>query len=452
MPSGAKKRKAAKKKKENEANNSSTANSKGNGDLKIQDEKESDNGDVSFPVSQDHHHHSFVEGSNGEKEEEKDTPSVQPLVAGEKTKEPIPNDEKDMQEVGLVADSELPIVNETKPEDDSEHTDLYIEQAKPSVESRDGCSSSSSSNESQVREDSVFDGSPKTRAEAYNSVLGASPADIPAKLPVSLPDVVTRGTEGPLVEENYNSVMANSPVVVDEGKPVIATQNDTVEKTLSSDSVELGLKENGKKILPPSEEKDSRLSPVIVDMDPRREEDKKSATLNENLRTASDTKVSGSKENGEKMLPSSMFNSSEAELNSKDDKVLSLVGETSGQYSSTNLDTLKEKGEKMPPCSEETSSMVSESMEREEKVFPLLDENSVASSGAMGLKVEGGKMVQSSDSRSVRTNNSVENVRGSEIPEPTNSLTLVPLPPQRLQKTSWKGCCGLFDLFSGTGH
>lgn len=30
--------------------------------------------------------------------------------------------------------------------------------------------------------------------------------------------------------------------------------------------------------------------------------------------------------------------------------------------------------------------------------------------------------------------------------------TLVPLPPQRLQKTSWKGCCGLFDLFSGTGH
>lgn len=388
----------------------------GNGDLKIQDEKESDNGDVSFPVSQDRHHHSFVEGINGEKEEEKDTPSVQPLIAGEKTIEAIPNDEEDTQKIGLVADTERQIVSETKPEGDSERTDVYIEHVKPSVESRDGCSSSSSSNKSQVREDSVFDGSQKTRAEAYNSVLEASPTDVPANLPVSLPDVVTHDTEGPVVEETYNSVMGNSPVVVDEGKPVIA------EKTLSSVSVELGLKENGEKILPPSEERDSRLSPVIVDMDSRREEDKRSAMLNENLGTASDTKVSGTKENGEKMLPSSMFNSSEAELNNKDDKVLSLLGEASGRYPSTKLNTLKENGGKMPPCSEETSSTVSESMEREEKVFPLSDENSVASSGAMGSKVDGGKMVQSSDSRSVETNNSVENVRGSEIPELTNSL------------------------------
>lgn len=147
MPSGAKKRKAAKKKKGNQSNNhpnpsSASAHSHaGDEDVKHQDDKGSDVGEVSSPASQDHHRHETLLTEGEEEEIEKEWNLSNPPTVGE-LKTDTGHVQKALESVVRV-ETEIEIDNESGHKDEMKSYD-----GGSSGRSSSSSSSSSSDNES----------------------------------------------------------------------------------------------------------------------------------------------------------------------------------------------------------------------------------------------------------------------------------------------------------------
>ncbi|GMY37834.1 muscle M-line assembly protein unc-89 [Fagus crenata] len=255
MPSGAKKRKAAKKKKVLEAHTNtnlsiSTNNPQGNDDLKSQDGKESDGGEVSTPASRDldSDHNSFNEGN--EELEEQDPSSIRSFVAEDKSMEGVPIDVEGEQKIGSEDDGAVKIERELKSDDNSERKNgifEHIESTKQAHNRDDQSSSSSSSSDDETR---VIE---KKKEEAYNSVVEASSYDDLVK-PVNCSlEEVTQVTENALVGETVKSIAESVPLI-DTVESVVSvskekihiTESAPVENPVIGDLGESGSKESEK--------------------------------------------------------------------------------------------------------------------------------------------------------------------------------------------------------------
>ncbi|KAL0328939.1 UNVERIFIED_CONTAM: hypothetical protein Scaly_2326500 [Sesamum calycinum] len=138
MPSGSKKRKAAKKKKENQPNNHpnnpspASAHSHGGEDVKNQDDKESDVGEVSSPASQDNYSHQNF-SREGEAEEIEGRENISNVPSAEGVKTDVVGDPNI-----VVEESSIPVEREFKIEDESDIKDgKHDDSAKESNEGVD---------------------------------------------------------------------------------------------------------------------------------------------------------------------------------------------------------------------------------------------------------------------------------------------------------------------------
>ncbi|XP_041027562.1 uncharacterized protein LOC121267653 [Juglans microcarpa x Juglans regia] len=230
MPSGPKKRKAAKKKKDKEIHNPSTKNPQGNDDMKSQDGKESDDGEVSSPVSrdQDSDQNPFNEGS--EELGERDSSSIRPYVAEERTMLGVHSDVEGAQKIGLEDDGVVVIERELKSEENSESKNVSIEHVEFAKESHDGdersFSSSSPDDKPQITEE-------KPNEVAYNSVLEArSYDDLDKPVDSSQVEVIWVADDG-LAGETFNSI-PESATLVDSLQSVVPVSQETIEMAPSA--------------------------------------------------------------------------------------------------------------------------------------------------------------------------------------------------------------------------
>ncbi|KAA8519571.1 hypothetical protein F0562_013805 [Nyssa sinensis] len=380
MPSGAKKRKAAKKKKEKEANIADcTTHSQGDDDLKTHDEKESDGGEVSSPMSQDYHseQHPFTEGEEKEVEKREDVSSARSFVTENKPMEAVNDDGESAHKVAI---EEAVVQIDSKLEDDSESKNVSIEYVESVKElhdvgsSREGGSSSSSSSsgssssddESHVFEKKVVVVESGEATEGpYNSVSESATFVDSVKLVDSLSEGVTQVTDNVPTGEAYNSVVETAAFVdsdkISLSKEIIqVTESAPVENFVTSDVVESELKENGKKFLL-SVDESIGVSSIVMDMG---------------------------------------------------------------------------------------------SQNKEDKVVSRSDENTAPSSDALGFAAQENedKLLLSFNAPRVDTSISAEHIKDSEIPESSDSQPLVASAPQAVQTSSWKSCCGLFEVLTGSNR
>uniref|UniRef100_A0A5B6Z640 Putative enolase-phosphatase E1 n=1 Tax=Davidia involucrata TaxID=16924 RepID=A0A5B6Z640_DAVIN len=120
---------------------------------------------------------------------------------------------------------------------------------------------------------------------------------------------------------------------------------------------------------------------------------------------------------------------------------------------------LKENGKKMLPSEDEStgvSSVMTDlgSQNKEDKVVSTPNENAAASSNAMGFAAQENedKLLVSFNASRVDTNNGAEHIKTSGIPESSDSQTQVASAPQAVQTTSWRSCCGLFEVLTGSNR
>ncbi|CAK9139308.1 unnamed protein product [Ilex paraguariensis] len=117
---------------------------------------------------------------------------------------------------------------------------------------------------------------------------------------------------------------------------------------------------------------------------------------------------------------------------------------------------LKENGEKKLPLLDGNvrfSPVVLDlgSQEKENVVVSKSDENAVASSDATQQNRD--KLLPSYDAPRSDNSNGVEHAKDSEVHENcSDSQPLVASAPQLVQTTSWKSCCGLFELFTDSSR
>jgi len=375
MPSGAKKRKAAKKKKEAHPNTNtnlsiSTNNPQGQGneDLKSQDGKESDGGDVSTPASQDQDSDQSPFNEGNEELEERDTSTTRSFVAEDKSMQGGTFVDEGEQKIVVEDDGAVKIERELKSDDNSKSKNGTFEHIKSANQSRDGDdrSSSSSSSDDETR---VLEQKPKE--EAYNSVLKVSSHDDQVKPVDSSPEEVV------WVKETVNSIA--------QSVPIVDSVNSIAESAPIVDSV--------KSLVSVSEEKIHITESAPV----------------ENLVIA-DLVESGSKEIEKKFS---------LKLNEAPIAVTDLALE-----------------------------------KNEDKVFHLSDENvqahlTVVESVSNGYE---DKTLPSSSAPVAATSNDAASVKDPEIPESSENEPLVAPAPQVVQRSSWLGCCGLFDVLTGSGR
>uniref|UniRef100_A0A5B6Z4T1 Putative enolase-phosphatase E1 n=1 Tax=Davidia involucrata TaxID=16924 RepID=A0A5B6Z4T1_DAVIN len=120
---------------------------------------------------------------------------------------------------------------------------------------------------------------------------------------------------------------------------------------------------------------------------------------------------------------------------------------------------LKKDGERMLTSVEEgtgVSSVVMDlgSQNKEDIVVSTSDQNAAASLDAMGFAAQENedKLLVSFNASRVDTNNGAEHIKTSGIPESSDSQPLVASAPGARQTTSWKSCCGLFEVLTGSNR
>ncbi|KAL0398389.1 UNVERIFIED_CONTAM: hypothetical protein Sradi_2182200 [Sesamum radiatum] len=282
MPSGAKKRKAAKKKKENQSNNhpnpsSASAHSHGSAeghglkyidvefvlmpevsgsgdeDVKHQDDKGSDVGEVSSPASQDHHRHETVLTEGEEEEIEKEGNLSNPPSVGElKT---------DSGQVQKALESVVRVEREIKIDDELEHRDETFEHDESTTKSYDGGSSgrSSSSSSSSSSDDESHGIKNSEAAMDISSVVDS------AKVADSLSD----STFSAPIKEACDSVAEKISV---SGEQVGVDMSSPINITVAPYVVESVAQENGGKKLSSVEDKVGTSMACVYDALERKEE------------------------------------------------------------------------------------------------------------------------------------------------------------------------------------
>ncbi|KAL0407466.1 UNVERIFIED_CONTAM: hypothetical protein Slati_4060500 [Sesamum latifolium] len=249
MPSGSKKRKAAKKKKENQPNNHpnnpspASAHSHGGEDVKNQDDKESDVGEVSSPASQDHHSHQNF-SREGEAEEIEGGENISNVPSAEGVKIEVIGDPNI-----VVEESSIPVEREFKIEDESDIKDgKHDDSTKESNEG--GSSGSSSSSSGSSSDDESHD------IKSSQAVADVTPVVGSGKVADSLSGGQAEAIHTANIEEAEDPIIENIPAFVSE-----KTADDPADPSL----VESVFKENGVKKLISFEDKvGSAVSDVTV--------------------------------------------------------------------------------------------------------------------------------------------------------------------------------------------
>lgn len=283
----------------------------GNGDLKNQDDKDSDGAEASSPTSQGQ----YPLGDR-EEEEKGDAQSVQSLDDENKSAGQISDDLKGTHEV--EGEGAVEIVREFKSEEVSESQNVsieYVESTKvsghggSSGDSGSSSSSSSSDDESQVTNECSKDEGLGKLEEIYSSVSEFAPAEevpcdtksdpvvetvsfvVSVKPEVSSSEVVnlvsesdvpedaTSDAKGVLVEEDYKPIVEITsvvdlvkPEVCVSGEKTCVTDSSSLGYSVVDEVVELGLKENEEEKLTSSTESPD-VSAVMVDSSSKKTED-----------------------------------------------------------------------------------------------------------------------------------------------------------------------------------
>lgn len=452
MPSGAKKRKAAKKKKE-AAKTNSAAQPRGNDDPKSQDEGQSDGGEVSSPAPQNlkNHHNPFNKGEGADKN---DISSVRSIVSENKSVEGNCDVGEGTQKRVATDDGGIKNVRELKPDKNSEGQITSNLQMESMEDSQDGDSSSNSSDdEAGGEKNSVVAESLKLKEEAFNMVSKIAPVEVLVKL--ALPEEVIRSPEG----KDSNSLAKSIPAV-DSSKPVVSsseevvhvTKNVPVDNSVNTDAAKS--KDNMEKSLPPLDKKTGSSS--ATDLVSQKDEAKVFPLL-DNSGTSSSTMASASLKNKDKPLQSSNAPGVETR---NEDKVFPLSENSATSSGAMGFASKEYEKKMMGSSSKENEKKLLQSLNalsvetrNDDKVFPL-PENSGASSRAMGFssKENENKLSQFSNAPSIETRNGTERIKDSEFPECSENQPLVASVPRTVEKASWKSCCGLFEVLTGSNR
>ncbi|XAR59297.1 hypothetical protein NMG60_11015074 [Bertholletia excelsa] len=396
MPSAAKKRKAAKRRKEKQANNLAIQ-SHGDNDLKVHDEKESDGGESGSPASQGHHNHrqAFAEGDeNTEKREDPSTlRSIAPeaeIITG------INGDEDIIKKMMMDANSKIQIDRGLNSENDFERKNLptecveYVKESNCAQMSLDFGSSSSSSSDNESRVAEKNRGLEESKLNAADLVMGCTVLD-DSEHPDNLREITTDGVP-PM--EAYNSAVGEQKdeachPSVDLGKPADFPEELQVKDGISG--AEAYCFKAG--ITPLVSSDNLSKEAVRIDDSSRVITDVNSKNFEAEM-----------KENGE----------------NKGSGVLPVVMDMASQ-------------------------------QKKDKVSSTADENSAVSSGEMGFAAQEHehKMLKHSSVPSVYSSNGAEHIKdyaGSEFSDKPSIASA----PRHVHMTSWRSCCGLFELFTGS--
>ena len=355
----------------------------GNGDLKNQNDRDSDGAEASSPTSQDQH--PLVDR---EEDEKGDAQSVQSFDDENKSVEQNPVDVKGTQDV--EGEGVVEIVRELKSEEGSESQNVSIK-GDSSGDSGSSSSSSSSDDESQItKKCSEVEGSGKLKEETYSSVseTETAPVDELIKPDFTLSEAVPCDKSAP-VDEAYNSVVEIASVV-DSVKPEVSSSevvNSVLETTPVGNSVKPDVSEEVTSVAKGVPDEEAYKSTVetasVVDLvKPEVSVSGEEICVTESVPlgnlVAVDVVELGLKENEEKKLPASTVSPD-----------VSLV------------------------------MVDSSSKKTEDNVFPLPDEDAGVSSTVAGSEVleNEDEPLPSSDAPNFETSNGAEDVKNSEVPE-----------------------------------
>ncbi|GLT50590.1 hypothetical protein SLA2020_240670 [Shorea laevis] len=273
MPSAAKRRKAAKKKREKEANNnnasSTTTNNSSHGqdDPKSQSEWDSDGGEVGSLASPDQQNHDHPFGEGDQEDDKRDVSLVPSFVTENRPMEEVPKSGESTEILGREEEDDVvEIERRLKPDEDLDNRDVSIEHIE---HDRSSTSSSSSSSDDESR-----DSEKKLKEETCDSIAEPTVNSDEGKPANSLHEEVVQVTENVnslheevvQVTENVSGGVgeadsvsaAETAFVGDVIKPVLympeevnpSIDNASLNNSVVSDAVELGMKENEEKLLP----------------------------------------------------------------------------------------------------------------------------------------------------------------------------------------------------------
>ncbi|KAK4710890.1 hypothetical protein R3W88_005403 [Solanum pinnatisectum] len=418
MPSGAKKRKAAKKKKQVQAiepPSRSTGSFPGEEDLK-RDDKESDS-EGSSPASQDYQNHQnqFTEGEVEDAEKQLDDSHDRSIEENEFNG--VKHEGKEVEIVGNEEGGLVQVERELKIERESESQKISVENAETMIESnRGGLRRSSSS--SSVEKYDVADKNDVVVDDAPTVELVQDIESLPGKNSIVVDNA-------PVVElvKDIESLLDKNSIVVDDAPAVeLVEDNESlpdeqvadilVETTSACDLDKAAISEDIVQVTTSASDADnliaSAVEPVV------KEKGEENLCVVDEKDTASDTVVENWKENLGAIVDKATISEVLMETGSeKRDETATAVSCDASAISSGN--TL-----------ENTDAKASATLENEEKIE--------APHSAPKIDASVSADVKESPARECHD----------------HQLTV--LPSQPVQTTSWKSCCGLFELFAGSNR
>lgn len=423
MPSGAKKRKAAKKKKQVQAvepPSRSTGSFPGEEDLK-RDDKESDS-EGSSPASQDYQNHQnqFTEGEVEDGEKQLDDSRDRSIEENEFNG--VKHEGKEVEIAGNEEGGLVQVERELKVECESESQKISVENAEIMIESNPGGlqrSSSSSSSSSSVEKYDVADKNDVVVDDAPTVELAKGIESLPGKNSIMVDDA-------PVVElvKEIESLLDKNSIVVDDDAPAVGLVKDNeslpdeqvadiLVGTISAcDLDKAAISEDIVQVTASASDADNVIASAVESV--VEEKGEENLCVVDEKDTASDTVVENWKENLGAIVDKATISEVLMETGSeKRDETATAVSCNASAISSGN--TL-----------ESTDAKAFAIVENEEKIE--------APHSAPKIDASVSADVKESPARECHG----------------HQFTAIPSRP--VQTTSWKSCCGLFELFAGSNR
>ncbi|KAK6797258.1 hypothetical protein RDI58_004960 [Solanum bulbocastanum] len=419
MPSGAKKRKAAKKKKQVQAiepPSRSTGSFPGEEDLK-RDDKESDS-EGSSPASQDYQNHQnqFTEGEVEDAEKQLDDSHDRSIEENEFNG--VKHEGKEVEIVGNEEGGLVQVERELKIECESESQKISVENAETMIESNRGGLRRSSSSSSSVEKYDVADKNDVVVDDAPTVELVQDIESLPGKNSIVVDDA-------PVVElvKDIESLLDKNSIVVDDAPAVeLVEDNESlpdekvadilVETTSACDLDKAAISEDIVQVTTSASDADNVIASAVEPV--LKEKGEENLCVVDEKDTASDTVVENWKENLGAIVDKATISEVLMETGSeKRDETATAASCDARAISSGN--TL-----------ENTDAKASATLENEEKIEAPYSAPKIDASVSADVK--------ESPARECHD----------------HQLTVLPSRP--VQTTSWKSCCGLFELFAGSNR
>ncbi|XP_015066101.1 uncharacterized protein LOC107011207 isoform X1 [Solanum pennellii] len=422
MPSGAKKRKAAKKKKQVQAvepPSRSTGSFPGEEDLK-RDDKESDS-EGSSPASQDYQNHQnqFTEGEVEDGEKQLDDSHDRSIEENEFNG--VKHETKEVEIVGNEEGGLVQVERELKVECESESQKISVENAEIMIESNPGGlqrSSSSSSSSSSVEKYDVADKNDVVVDDAPTVELVKDIESLPGKNSIMVDDA-------PVVElvKEIESLLDKNCIVVDDA-PAVGLVKDNES-------------------LP-----DEQVADILVGTISACDLDK--AAISEDI-----VQVTASASDADNVIASAV----ESVVEEKGEENLCVVDEKD-TASDTVVENLKENLGAIVDKATISEVLMETGSEKRDETATAVSCNASA--------ISSGNTLESTDAKAFAT---LENEEKIEAPHSAPKIDasvsadvkesparechdhqFTALPSRLVQTTSWKSCCGLFELFAGSNR